>query len=78
MKAEITNISAFGLWILTNEKEFFVDFDKFPWFKNQSIADITQVENQGFGHLYWKNLDIDLSLNMIENPDKYPLTYSAK
>jgi len=35
--------------------------------------DITKVENFGEGHLYWENLDIDLSLEMIEHPERFPL-----
>jgi len=30
-------------------------------------------KNFGEGHLYWENLDVDLSLEMIEHPKRFPL-----
>ena len=50
-----------------------IHYENFPWFKNQTVNDITKVETFGQGHLYWENLDIDLSLEMIEHPERFPL-----
>ncbi|MEQ9210232.1 MAG: DUF2442 domain-containing protein [Pseudomonadales bacterium] len=75
---EVTNVSSHGLWLLTQGKELFLSFEDFPWFKNASIGDITAVEEVSPGHFYWSELDIDLGIDTIENPDKYPLTASAK
>ena len=73
LEIEVTNISQHGLWILTGDKELFLPYEQFPWFKGKTIQDITNVENYGGGHLYWENLDIDLSIEMIENPERFPL-----
>ena len=73
MATEVTNISNHGLWILSDEKEYFLSYEDFPWFKDKTINDITKVEMFGQGHLYWENLDIDLNLEMIEHPEKFPL-----
>lgn len=73
LETEVTNISNHGLWILSNEKEFFLSYDNFPWFKDKTVNDITKVESFGQGHLYWENLDVDLSLDMIEHPERFPL-----
>jgi len=73
LETEVTNISSHGLWILSNEKEFFLSYEDFPWFKDKTVNDITKVESFGQGHLYWENLDVDLSLEMIEHPERFPL-----
>ncbi len=73
METEVTNISSHGLWILSNEKEYFLSYEQFPWFKDKTINDITHVESSGQGHLYWESLDVDLSLEMIEHPERFPL-----
>ena len=73
LEIEVTNISSHGLWILSNEKEFFLSYENFPWFKDKTVSDITKVESFGEGHLYWENLDVDLSLDMIEHPERFPL-----
>jgi len=73
LETEVTNISNHGLWILMGEKELFLPYEQFPWFKDKTINDITKVESFGEGHLYWENLDVDLSLEMIEHPERFPL-----
>ena len=73
LETEVTNISSHGLWILSNGKEFFLSYEDFPWFKDKTVNDITKVVSFGRGHLYWENLDVDLSLEMIEHPERFPL-----
>ncbi len=73
MEVEVTNISSHGFWILSNGKEYFLSFEDFPWFKDKTIKEITNVETFGKDHLYWKDLDVDLSLEMIEHPERFPL-----
>ena len=73
METEVTNISNHGLWILTGNKELFLPYETFPWFKDRTIKEITEVESFGEGHLYWETLDVDLSIEMIEHPERFPL-----
>ena len=73
METEVTNISSHGLWILSNNKEFFLSYEDFPWFKDKTINDITEVESFGENHIYWGKLDIDLRLEIIEHPERFPL-----
>ena len=73
METEVTNISSYGLWIYSNNQELFLSYDDFPWFKDKTISDITNIEQVSEGHFYWANLDIDLSLDMIEHPERFPL-----
>jgi hypothetical protein len=70
---EVTNISAHGIWLLTDDKELFMSFEDFPWFKNATIAEATKVEEPQKGHYYWPDLDIDLTADIIEHPEQYPL-----
>lgn len=73
--AEIQNISNHGLWIFVKDKEFFISFAKYPWFKKANIEQICDVKCLHGKHLYWEALDIDVALDALENPEKYPLTY---
>jgi len=73
LEVEVTNISTHGLWVLVGDKEYFLPFEQFPWFKDKTINDITKVKSFGEGHLYWENLDVDLSVEMIEHPERFPL-----
>jgi len=73
LEVEVTNISGHGLWILVDEEELFLPFDEFPWFKEASVSAVLNVERQGKEHLYWPILEVDLTLESIRHPDRYPL-----
>ena len=75
--AEVTNISPHGLWLLLGDEELLLPFEKFPWFKQATIAQLTQVEWPTANHLYWPQLDIDLSVESIRNPEAFPLVSGA-
>ncbi len=74
---EVTNITPHGFWLFVGERELFVPFKEFPWFRDRSIREITNVELPSSHHLYWPDLDIDLALESIEHPEKYPLVSQA-
>ncbi|MCF8358107.1 MAG: DUF2442 domain-containing protein [Prolixibacteraceae bacterium] len=73
LQVEVSNISPFGFWLLMDDTEYFLPFKSFPWFKQARISDIVAVERLSETHLYWSKLDIDLTLDMIQSPEKYPL-----
>ncbi len=70
---EVTNISTHGVWLLANDKELFMSYEDFPWFRNQSVKSIVNVQEVSPGHFYWPDLDIDLSVEIIEHPNRFPL-----
>ncbi len=53
---EVTNISAHGVWLLAHDREFFMPYNSFPWFKEQP----------------WPDLDVDLTEEIIEHPERFP------
>lgn len=74
---EILNVSPYGFWLLVGDREHFLDFDLFPWFRRATIEQICDVELLHNEHLYWPQLDVDLDLDRVERPDRYPLVAGA-
>ncbi len=70
---EVSNISKHGLWILFGEEELFLPFQDFPWFEAAPVSAILRLEILGPEHLYWPDLDVDLTIESIKHPEKYPL-----
>ena len=70
---EVTHVSRHGLWLLLGNEELLLPFDKFPWFKKATIEQLEEVEWPGPDHLYWPQLDVDLSVESIRNPGAFPL-----
>jgi hypothetical protein len=73
LEVEVTNVSRHGFWIYLAGRELFVPFSEFPWFADAPIRKITNVEWPTADHLYWPDLDVDLSIRSIENPQLFPL-----
>ena len=75
---EVTNVSLHGFWLFVGERELFVPFKEFPWFRDASVREITNVQLPSPHHLYWPDLDIDLAVESLEHPEKYPLISKAQ
>ena len=70
---EISGISAHGFWLLAGQEGIFLSYEDFPWFKDASVGSILNVKEPTPGHFYWSALDIDLGLESIRHPDRFPL-----
>jgi Protein of unknown function (DUF2442) len=74
LAAEVTHISRHGFWLLLgNDEELLLPFEQFPWFRQATIEQITEVERPAPDHLYWPGLDVDLSVDSIRRPADFPL-----
>ena len=69
----VENITPFGIWLFVKEKEYFLSYKDFPYFKDQTLNSIQSVQLLHGYHLYWPDLDVDLEIDNLENPEKYPL-----
>jgi hypothetical protein len=72
---EVTHIDSRSLWLYVDGNEYYMPFDEFPWFADATVRQMCNVERHGNEHFYWPALDVDLTLDMIEYPDKYPRKY---
>ena len=74
---EVTNVSPHGFWLFIGEREYFLPFQEFPWFRDASIGAIVNVQQPSPHHLYWPDLDVDIAVESIEHPERYPLVSRA-
>jgi hypothetical protein len=74
-EVEVLNISTRGFWLLAKAHEYFLPFDRFPWFKNAKVSDICAVKLLHGYHLYWPKLYVDLKLMSLGKEENYPLIY---
>jgi hypothetical protein len=71
-------VSTHGLWVLLDDQEVFAAFDDFPWFRDATIGQLTRVERPSLQHLYWPDLDVDLAVESLAHPERYPLVSRAR
>ena len=70
---EVTNISKHEFWLLVGDKELFLPFREFPWFLDAPVSAMLNVQRPQPHHLYWPDLDVNLAVESIEHPEKFPL-----
>jgi Protein of unknown function (DUF2442) len=54
-----------------------VPYVDFPWFKKATIEQLSDVQRPTEDHLYWPQLDVDLSIESIRRPGSFPLVSGA-
>ena len=74
---EVTPISSHGAWLLTQTEKLFLSSDDFPWFRNQPGKSIIHVEEPFPNHFYWPEIDVDLTVERIKHPDRFPLQHTT-
>ena len=70
---EVTNISPRGLWLLLDGQEVFVSFRDFPWFAEATVQQLVAVRRPSPHHLHWPALDVDLAVESLHHPERFPL-----
>ena len=72
-RPEVLNVSIHGIWVMVADREYFLGYADFPWFREATLRQLFNVELHHGEHLYWPELDVDLDLKRMVHPEKYPL-----
>ena len=75
ISVSVENITPFGIWLFVNGREYFLNYRDYPYFRDQTLKSIQAVQLLHDYHLYWPELDVDLEIDNLENPEKYPLKW---
>ena len=73
--AEVQGVLKEGLWMLIRGREYFLSFAGHPWLRTASLAALQRVKLLHGHHLYWPDLDVDVDLESLEHPERYPLVF---
>ena len=71
--AKVLTITSGGVLIEIEDGEYFLPYNRVPWFKNASVSDVLDVQMNGKRSIRWNKLDIDLEIDSLIHPEKYPL-----
>ncbi len=72
-RVEVQDITKHGVWLFVKGREFLLPFKDFPWFRDAKVSAVYNVTLQHKSHLYWPDLDVDLHVDSLSSPEKYPL-----
>jgi len=62
-----------GIMIEVYGNVFFLPYNSNPWFENAKISDVFNIEPVGRIGIRWNALDVDLAIESLIHPEKYPL-----
>ena len=68
-QVEVSGISPHGIWLFLGDRETFLSFKEFPWFRDAPVAGVLNVKRPQPHHLYWPDLDVNLHLDSIDHPE---------
>lgn len=74
--AEIQSVSRRGIWLFVADREFFLSFAEYPWFRHAMIDQIYDFQFEHGKHLHWPTLDVDVDLESLKNIAATPLIYT--
>lgn len=71
--AKVSSITSIGLFMTIDGKDYFLSYKDFPWFTDARVSDVLNVSTLGRNSLRWESLDVDLEMESLLSPEKYPL-----
>ena len=63
--AEVTMINARGILLFVGGKEYYLSYDRYPWFRNAKVSDVLDVTMPDEESLRWDAIDVDLEIDSI-------------
>lgn len=73
--AEVTMINAQGIMLYVGGHEYVLPYSRFPWFRHARVSDVLNVTMPDAESLRWEALDVDLELDSILHPERYPIYF---
>ena len=62
-----------GITVEAFNNVYFLPYTTNPWFKNASVSDVFDIKPVGNIGIRWEALDVDLEIDCLKHPEKYPL-----
>jgi hypothetical protein len=69
----VRSIMPNGILISVGDNDYYLAYDRLPWFREAKVSDIFNVEMCGDEGIRWNALDVDLEIESLIHPEKYPL-----
>lgn len=68
-------INARGILLYVGGREYYLSYERFPWFKDAKVSDVLNVSMPDSESLRWEAIDVDLELDSIKHPERYPICF---
>ena len=71
--ASVLMINAQGIMLSVQGCDYFLSYNRVPWMQNAPIRSVLNVQMSGSEAIEWPDLDVDLEIDSLRHPERYPL-----
>ena len=62
-----------GLMLSVQGQDYFLSYNRVPWMRDATINEVLDVRMSGKNAIEWPRLDVDLEVDSLRHPERYPL-----
>ena len=73
ISASVLMINNQGIMISVAGNDYFLSYNRVPWLKDATVRNILNIKMLGKNAIEWPDLDIDLEVESLKHPERYPL-----
>ena len=73
ISASVLMINNQGVMISVEGNDYFLSYNRVPWMKDATVRNILNIKMSGKNAVEWPDLDIDLEIDSLKHPERYPL-----
>ena len=66
-------INAQGIMLSVLGNDYFLSYNRIPWMQDAPIRSVLNVQMLGTRAIEWPDLDVDLEIESLRHPERYPL-----
>ena len=66
-------INAQGIMLSVLGNDYFISYNRIPWMQDAPIRSVLNVQLSGSSAIEWPDLDVDLEIESLRHPERYPL-----
>ena len=66
-------INAQGIMLSVQGHDYFLSYNRIPWMLDAPIRSVLNVQMSGSEAIEWPDLDVDLEIDSLRHPERYPL-----
>ena len=71
--ASVLMINADGIMLSVQGHDYFLSYNRIPWMQDAPIRSVFNVQMSGPESIEWPSLDVDLEIDSLRHPERYPL-----
>ena len=66
-------INSQGMMLSVQGQDYFVSYNRVPWLRDARVSSVLNVRMCGRNAIEWPELDVDLEIDSLKHPERYPL-----